>query len=95
MTDRNIRRVKDRILDCSNRLELVQALILYRMDIFTTGVYSERVCLSEEVLELSEELLDSLVNDFRLLVESGFVEDDDISEFELDDVPDYPEDDDE
>lgn len=89
MTDRNIRRVKDKILDYSNRLELVQALILCRMDIFTTGVYSERVCLSEEILELSEELLDSLVNDFRLLVESGFVE-----EVELDDVPDCPEDED-
>ena len=81
MTDRNIRRVKDRILDCSNRLELIQALILNRMDIYTTGIYSERVCLSEEVLELADEQLDSLVNDLRLLFESGF---------NFDDVPDCP-----
>ncbi len=72
MADRNIRRIKDEILDYAKRLELVQALILYRMDIFTTGVYFERVCLSEEILELSEEILDSLVNDLRILVESGF-----------------------
>jgi len=72
MADRNIRLIKDEILDYAKRLELVQALILYRMDIFTTGVYSERVCLSEEILELSEEILDSLVNDLRILVESGF-----------------------
>ena len=81
-----IRRVKDTILDCANRLELVQALILYRMDIFTTGVYSERACLSEEVLELADEQLDSLVNDLKLLVESGF------EEVESDDVSDCPED---
>ena len=83
MNNRTIRRVKDEILDCSNRLELIQALILNRMDIYTTGIYSERVCLSEEVLELADEQLDSLVNDLRLLVESGF---------NFDDVPDCPED---
>ena len=83
MTDINVRRVKDRILDCSNRLELIQALILNRMDIYTTGIYSERICLSEEVLELADEQLDSLVNDLRILVESGF---------DFDDVPDCPED---
>ena len=84
MNNRTIIRVKDEILDCSNRLELIQALILNRMDIYTTGIYSERVCLSEEVLELADEQLDSLVNDLRLLVESGF---------NFDDVPDYPADD--
>ena len=67
-----IRRIKDRLLDVSDRLELIHALILNREDVYTSGVYSERVCLSEEVLELADEQLDSLVNDLRLLVESGF-----------------------
>ena len=72
-----IRRIKDRLLDCSDRLELIYALILNREEIYTSGIYSERVCLSEEVLELADEQLDSLVNDLRLLVESGFNFDDD------------------
>lgn len=82
-----IRRIKDRLLDCSYRLELIHALILNREEIYTSGIYSERVCLSEEVLELADEQLDSLVNDLRILVESGFDFDDD-----SDDVPDFPED---
>ncbi|MDE5583138.1 MAG: hypothetical protein K2J08_05495, partial [Ruminococcus sp.] len=69
--------IKDRLLDCSDRLELIYALILNREEIYTSGIYSERVCLSEEVLELADEQLDSLVNDLRLLVESGFNFDDD------------------
>lgn len=69
---RCIRRIKDTIIDYTDRLELMQALISYRMEICTTGVYSERICLPDEVLELVEEQLDSLVNDFKLLVESGF-----------------------
>lgn len=69
---RCIRRIKDTIIDYIDRLELMQALILYRMEICTTGVYSERICLSDEVLELVDEQLDSLINDFKLLVESGF-----------------------
>lgn len=81
MTKKNILRVKDKILRYTDRLEVLQALVFYRMDIFTTGIYSERVCLSENILSLVEEQLDSLINDFRLLVESGFV---------LDDVPDCP-----
>ena len=72
MTDRNIRRVKDEILNYADRLEVLQALVFFRMDIFTTGVYSERVCLSDGILSLVGEQLDSLVNDFRLLVESDF-----------------------
>lgn len=67
-----IRRIKDRILSCADRLELIQALIFNREEIYTTGVYSERVCLSEGVLELADEQLDSLVNDLRILIESGF-----------------------
>lgn len=78
-----IRRIKDRLLNCSDRLELIQALILNREDIYTSGVYSERVCLSEEVLALADEQLDSLVNDLRLLVESGF---------DFNDVSDVPDD---
>lgn len=72
MADINIRRVKDEILNYADRLEVLQALVFCRMDIFTTGVYSERVCLSDGILSLVGEQLDSLVNDFRLLVESGF-----------------------
>ena len=72
MTDRNIRRVKDEILNYADRLEVLQALVFFRMDIFTTGVYSERVCLSDGLLSLVGVQLDSLVNDFRLLVESDF-----------------------
>ncbi|MDE5584192.1 MAG: hypothetical protein K2J08_10880 [Ruminococcus sp.] len=72
-----IRRIKDRLLNCSDRLELIYALILNREEIYTSGIYSERVCLSEEVLELADEQLDSLVNDLRILVESGFNFDDD------------------
>lgn len=43
MDNKEIRFLKDNILDYANRLELVQALILNRMDIYTTGIYSERV----------------------------------------------------
>lgn len=61
--------VKDSISDFADRLELIQALVFCRMDIFSSGVYSERVCLSDELLKLVEEQLDSLTNDLRLLVE--------------------------
>lgn len=72
MDKRDIRRVKDTILHYADLLEVVQALIFNRTEIYTTGVYSERICLSDEIVELSQNILDSLVNDFRLLVESGF-----------------------
>lgn len=61
--------VKDSISDFADRLELIQSLVFCRMDIFNSGVYSERVCLSDELLKLVEEQLDSLTNDLRLLVE--------------------------
>lgn len=70
MDNKEIRRLKDEILNYADTLEVVQALIFSRFDIYTTGIYSERVCLSEDVLELSQKILDSLVNDFRLLAES-------------------------
>lgn len=76
MDKRDIRRVKDKILHYADLLELVQALIFNRAEIYTTGVYSERVCLSDEIVELSQNILDSLVNDFRLLFESGFTSSD-------------------
>lgn len=70
MDNKEIRRLKDNISIASDRLQLVHALIFCRMDIFTSGIYSERVCVSDELLELACEQLDSLVNDLRLLVES-------------------------
>lgn len=70
MEDEKIMILKHDILDCSKRLELVQALILNRMDIYSTGVYSDRVCLSDEFLELSVKILDSLANDLNLLIEN-------------------------
>ncbi|MDE5947054.1 MAG: hypothetical protein K2G63_07115 [Oscillospiraceae bacterium] len=72
MDKKDILRVKDMILNCADRLELIQALILCRAEVFTSGVYSERICLSDGLLVLVGEQLDSLVNDLRLLVESGF-----------------------